>query len=1440
MQHRLWPIAVLSLGVFVVVEPAGASEPAADDEGTCYVRIKADAFADVSSLGLRAESAINYGSFIWAELSSADVAHLRVLGIPFEAHPDAFVLRLGEQSFDPVVRAPSLPAGWDKVASDGSDLRLVQFAGPTKSAWLDALRAQGLRVVQYIHPFTYVVWGETAAHKAVADGGVIRWTGPFAPAYRVLPRWRNVTEKSLQLDALVYRGADTDAVIQALWDLGARIDERVVLNETFEDVGFSLTGEALQAAAQIPGVYSIQPVPTDGGLRGEMTDQINVNNVDQDNLAYPGYLAWLALVDLTGSGVIIANVDAGVQETHPDLVNRFLSCTGQTCGGAAVDAHGTHTAGIMAADGSSGTTDGYGFLRALGQAPGANLVEQVYSPWFSQPGGMLLLMTDSYNNGASLSGNSWGPAGSPQGYDNDTMQVDIGVRDADPDAPGNQPLSYVLSFMNGYGGTSSQGTPDEAKNIFTIGSTKAQTSGGSQFLTINDLSSNSAHGPALDNRTIPHMVAPGCNVDSSISGSGYGLMCGTSMASPHVSGAVALFIEYYRNLPGFVEDPSPALIKAAFIAVAHDLAGHLDADGGTLGHPFDSKQGWGRMDVEAVVDPQVAVRYFDNPVVFDDTGQEWTMGFSPLDPLAPMRLMLVWTDAPGHGLGGSTPAWNNDLDLIVQVGGDTYRGNHFGASGWSVPGGAADGMNNTEGVFLGPTAPASASVRVVASNINSDGIPNQGDTTDQDFALVCYNCALEPGFALGATPDEVTVCAPQDAVYGIEVIQIMDFADPVTLSSSGEPAGTSVDFDTNPVVPPGSSTMTITNMQAASPGVYTVTVTGTAPALARETTVRLGVYDSIPAEPSLLLPTNDAIAVSRRPDFEWTEVIQAEAYEIEVATDSGFGTIVEAASGLTETAYSSATLLDAGATYYWHVWAGNACGEGNDSDTFSFTTQDTRPVLLVDDDDNVPDVRSYYTDTLDALGQEYDVWNTNNSDNEPDAATLAQYEALVWFTGDEFGGAAGPGSAGEAALGLFLDEGGCLFISAQDYFYDRGLTSFMTGYLGVSTATSDVSQSTVTGAGAVFGGMGPYVLSYPVSNYSDVISPGGTAELAFSGDQGDAAVAKDNGVYHTTFWGFPFEAVVSASDRVDLLGTFLDWCIPPIVDCNNNGIPDDQDIASGTSEDCNENGIPDECEEDCNGNAVPDDCDIAEGTSEDCNENGIPDECEEDCNGNTVPDDCDIAAGTSEDCNENGIPDECDIDSGTSPDSNGNGVPDDCEAEPPIVAAEGGRYLSVIAQPPDSILPVALAVLSPDYPCLAKYVDASGLCTDTPVLQTPGAWAVVHVHGPDIVPDTTYQIHPEVDGIALAAPAAVTTSTWGDTAGEFVDGQWTPPNGVVDFKDIAAAVDAFTHAPIAPPWQWCDVALETPDGTVDFTDIGYLVEAFQAVPYPFGEPDPCP
>jgi hypothetical protein len=712
-----------------------------------YIRVRAEDREAFREGWPNADLWIDYGSFVWVGLNAADYDRLDRSKMAFEPQSNAYTLSLGEQVFDPLAAEPALPSGWSQSAAEGPDLHLVQLMGPTQDAWLDGLKGHGLEVVQYLHPFTYMVWGTQAQAQAAAAESFVRWEGDFAPAYRVLPQWQALSDTPVEVHALVFRGADPARALTDLAGLGAEVGHQRVLNDTWTIVGFRLAGSALELAAQVPGVYSIQPAPTDGGLRGEMSNQINVGNYDGTNLAFTGYASWLSSVGLDGSGVVMANVDGGIYDSHPDLINRMLPCSGSTCGGLATDTHGTHTAGIMAGDASSGSVDSFGFLRGQGMAPGANLVEQLYWPTYTDPGGMLLLIQESYSNTAVLSGNSWGPSGSPLGYDNNTLQVDIGVRDASPGLAGNQQFTYVLSFMNGYGGTSTQGTPDEAKNLFNIGSTKMQTGSGSQDLNINDLSANSAHGPALDGRTIPHLVAPGCNVDSTLTASGYGLNCGTSMASPHVTGAAGLFFEFYRNLTGarggITLDPSPALVKAAFLAVAHNLAGFKDADGGTLGQPFDNKQGWGRMDAAAVLDPQVDVLYYDAPMLLNMTGEQWTVSLETADPNEPVRLMLVWTDAPGHGLGGSSPAWNNDLDLEVAFGGETYKGNIFDSgSGWSKTGGSADGKNNTEGIFLGPTASGVFTATVTAANINSDGVPGLGDGTDQDFSLVCYNCVV--------------------------------------------------------------------------------------------------------------------------------------------------------------------------------------------------------------------------------------------------------------------------------------------------------------------------------------------------------------------------------------------------------------------------------------------------------------------------------------------------------------------------------------------------------------------------------------------------------------------------------------------------------------------------------------------------------------------------
>jgi len=1091
------------------------------------------------------------------------------------AAADRFTLRLAEFTFDPLQAEPDLPEGWAHSASAVPDLHLIQFDGPIPSGARKTLRAGGIEPIQYIYPNSYIVWGRTADRAALSGKPSIRWTGDFAPAYRVQSQWRELDGDSFDVKVLIYRGADADSVVKAISRFGGKPTSRMVANDKFEIAGFELPGERMQAAASVPGVYSIQLQATDGGSRAEVSAQINAGNVDGTNVAFPGYLAWLAGLGLDGSGVIVASVDEGVDEGHPDLLTRMLPCVGGSCSTVSRSQHGTHTAGIIAGDGSSAVLDANGFLRGLGVAPGANLIEQEYNPWMLQPGGVLQLMTDSVNNGALVSNNSWGTASSVagRGYDIDTMLVDVGVRDADPLRPGSQPLIYVLAVENGSGGVSTQGAPDDAKNAFVIGATKSMVFDGNPESDINSLADTTAHGPALDGRTVPHMVAPGCYVDSTYpdwgEGYTYNAVCGTSMAAPQVSGAVALFTEYYRSLPSYTADPSAALVKAAFMPVAHDLEGNADADGLVMGHRPDSKQGWGRMNLSAVIDPLAdSVIYFDQGRVFEESGHEWLREITPVDPAQPMRIMLVWTDAPGHGLGGTLPAWNNDLDLVVEAGGNTYYGNYFGADGFSATGGVADPMNNAEGVFL-ELPPADVRVRVLATNINSDGVPHFNDETDQDFALVCYNCAYTTGFALIPEPVTQYVCAPDAADFQIEVEQHSGYTESVSLSLLDVPAGVIASFDANPVAPGSGSLLTLEPGTAVS-GDYEIQLHGDSIDTNRTHPLFLRLRTGVPAPAILTLPLDAALDVFPTPVLEWDPVPWASHYVVEVATDAAFTDIFYTAysKGATHTVGRNLTQE---AVYYWRVRAANVCGFGDFSPASSFTTINVAPVLLVDDDyDYYGDFQAKYTDAMDILGVGYDVWDVYGlmGQKEPDAFTLARYERVVWWSGEE-DVYAGPTEESEEELkSWFTQRSGCLFLTSADYFFSRGevVREFMQQELGVASVAQDTGQGGVTGLGSAFGVLGPdpIVLKNINPDYSDSVTPDATAELAFSGDLGDAGINKDGGFYRTAYMGYGAERLFSPSDLQNVLSTFFGWCDGlPALDGDSDGVINGSDCAPG-------------------------------------------------------------------------------------------------------------------------------------------------------------------------------------------------------------------------------------------------------------------------------------
>jgi hypothetical protein len=345
-------------------------------------------------------------------------------------------------------------------------------------------------------------------------------------------------------------------------------------------------------------------------------------------------------------------------------------------------------------------------------------------------------------------------------------------------------------------------------------------------------------------------------------------------------------------------------------------------------------EGWGRINVDTLINPSVIRLYRDQDHIFGATGEQVVISFGVPDPGQPLKVSLAWTDAPGAV--GANPALVNNLDLTVETDGSTYVGNVF-SGGWSATGGSADAINNLENVYV-QSPGGSATITIDATAIVGDGVPYNADTTDQDFALVCSNCSLYPDFTINVTPRSQAICAPADAVYTVNIGSILSYNDPVTLSASGNPAGTTVGFSTNPVIPVGASTMTIGNTGAAAPGNSSVEVTGTAPTSTHVFNVDLAVSTSIPAATALAAPANGAANQAARPTFTWAAASQAGTYRIQVATDAAFTNLVINEADITDTEFTPAADLMTNTAYWWRVRALNACGGGSWSPTWSFTT----------------------------------------------------------------------------------------------------------------------------------------------------------------------------------------------------------------------------------------------------------------------------------------------------------------------------------------------------------------------------------------------------------------------------------------------------------------------------------------------------------------------
>jgi len=301
-----------------------------------------------------------------------------------------------------------------------------------------------------------------------------------------------------------------------------------------------------------------------------------------------------------GEGITVASIDTGVQWNHPALIKTYRGLAGpfqklfsdnnynwfdpsHVCSpnGKTVcdnNGHGTHTMGTMVGDDRGANQIGVA-PRALWIAAKGCETNSCSDFALTMSGQWMLAPTDLNNQNPRpdlrphVINNSWG-GGPGDPFYRSIVQSWVAA-------------GIFPQFANGNAGPGcgTAGSPGDYPESYAAGA----------FDINNNIAGFSSRGPsAIDGGLKPNVSAPGVNVRSSVPTNGYANFNGTSMASPHVAGTVAL-IWSVKGAPAFSRN------VAATEQFIDNTA--IDVNNTTCGGTADDNNVWGegRLDAFAAV-----------------------------------------------------------------------------------------------------------------------------------------------------------------------------------------------------------------------------------------------------------------------------------------------------------------------------------------------------------------------------------------------------------------------------------------------------------------------------------------------------------------------------------------------------------------------------------------------------------------------------------------------------------------------------------------------------------------------------------------------------------------------------------------------------------------------------------------------------------------------
>lgn len=224
----------------------------------------------------------------------------------------------------------------------------------------------------------------------------------------------------------------------------------------------------------------------------------------------------------------------------------------------------------------------------------------------------------------------------------------------------------------------------------------------------------------------------------------------------------------------------------------------------------------------------------------------------------------------------------------------------------------------------------------ITDNANADG--GQLNGWGLDF------CSVLPGDAsISATIQNSSICIGNSVAFSVALGS--GFENDINLSTSGLPAGATVDFETNPATPGSILSATINNI--AELGTFNILVTADDGVNTSESSFDLTISGA-PDFTALQTPIDQAEVFTEIVDFSWDDVDNSSTYLLEVATDDVFTNLVLDID-LTEVNSTSLNLLELGLEpgqqFYWRVTAINECGESVSSfNSFQFLFVGTQEI----------------------------------------------------------------------------------------------------------------------------------------------------------------------------------------------------------------------------------------------------------------------------------------------------------------------------------------------------------------------------------------------------------------------------------------------------------------------------------------------------------------